>query len=218
MQETHARKTACWQEGNGLSRRERALPVCSFDGARAMRYRLFPARPAPPPTGTKDMPMKKLNPEHIAAIVSLVNKAPFLHLLSIEVVELGPGLCRARAVIDEKHHNPFGGLHGGVYASLIDTVAYWAVYCDLPEGAGMTTLDLTVTNLAPAKKGVLTVDARRIKAGRTIGLAEASVTDEKGKLLAHGISKMMILEGVQPVRQAVEAMGHPPLPPKFLGK
>ena len=162
--------------------------------------------------------MKKLNPDHIEAVLSLVNKAPYLHLLSIDMVELGPGLCRAQSVISEKHYNPFGGLHGGVYASLIDTVAYWAIYCDLPEGAGMTTLDLAVTNLAPAKKGVLTVEARRVKAGRTIGLAEATVTDERGKLLAHGTSKMMILDGVQPVRQAVEAMGHPPLPPKFLGR
>jgi uncharacterized protein (TIGR00369 family) len=45
--------------------------------------------------------------------------------------------------------NPFGGLHGGVYASAIDTAAYWSAYFDLPEENGLISIDIKVDFLAP---------------------------------------------------------------------
>lgn len=88
--------------------------------------------------------------------------------------------------MEKKHLNPFGGIHGGVYSSLIDTAAYWAVYCELDENIGLISLDLNVDNLAPVKEGKLIVKGRRIKIGRNVCLAEAMVTNEEGKPLAHG--------------------------------
>lgn len=117
-----------------------------------------------------------------------------------------------------KHLNPFGGLHGGVYAALIDTAAYWSVYCDLDEDAGLISLDLKVDNLSTAKGGKLVVEGNRIKVGRSICLSEATVTDEQGKLLAHGSSKQMVTRGLQSIHQAVIATGYPSLPPKFLDR
>jgi len=55
-----------------------------------------------------------------------------------------------------------------------------------------------------------------IKVGRSICLAEATVKDADGKLLAHGTSKLMILEETQSVNQALKVMGYKALPPKFL--
>ena len=118
--------------------------------------------------------------------------------------------------LDTKHLNPFGGIHGGVYASIIDTAAYWAVYCELEEDAGLISLDLKVDNLSTAKEGKLIVEGRQIKVGRSICLSEATVTDTQGKLLAHGTSKQMVTQGLQSIDQAVVAMGHQALPPKFL--
>ncbi len=118
--------------------------------------------------------------------------------------------------MDTKHLNPFGGIHGGVYASIIDTAAYWAVYCELEEDAGLISLDLKVDNLSTAKEGKLIVEGRQIKVGRSICLSEATVTDTQGKLLAHGTSKQMVTQGLQSIDQAVVAMGHQALPPKFL--
>jgi hypothetical protein len=42
--------------------------------------------------------------------------------------------------IEKKHMNPFGGIPGGVYASAIDTAAYWSAYCDLPEEKGLVSI------------------------------------------------------------------------------
>ncbi|SBW09834.1 Thioesterase superfamily protein [uncultured delta proteobacterium] len=160
--------------------------------------------------------MSQLNPAHIASLLELLNQSPYSRLLSMEITAMGPGHALVAAALGEKHRNTFGGLHGGVHASVIETAAYWALYCDLPEDAGMVTLDLAVTDLAPAKNGELRAEARRIKAGRTICLAEVTVTDATGKLLAHGTSKLMVTPGLQSVRQSVAAMGREPLPPKFL--
>jgi len=157
-----------------------------------------------------------LNPEHTRALLEMINQAPFFRHLSMEVRTLDPGYCRVEVDLDTKHLNPFGGLHGGVYAALIDTAAYWAVYCDIDEDVGLISLDLKVDNLSTARDGRLIVEGKRIKVGRSICLSEATVTDGEGKLLAHGSSKQMVTPGLQSIPEAVAAMGHQPLPPKFL--
>ena len=162
------------------------------------------------------MAEKQLNPEHIDALIELINRGPFLRLLSMQVCELRRGFCRMETELEEKHLNPFGGLHGGVYSALIDSAAYWAAYCDLEEGTGLVSLDLKVDNLAGVKNGRLLVEGTRIKTGRSICLAEACVKDSEGKILAHGTSKLMVTPGVQSIDHAVAAMGFAALPPKFL--
>ncbi len=160
--------------------------------------------------------MKVINPAHIAALLNLVNNGPYFLLLGMRVLEIAPGRSRVEIDLERKHLNPFGAVHGGVYASLIDTAAYWAAYCELDEGVGYTSLDVSVSNLAMAKTGKLLASGASIKIGRSICLCEAAVEDGSGAALAHGTSKLMILDGKQSVDQAIEAMGHPLLPPKFI--
>ena len=139
-------------------------------------------------------------------------------MLSMKVSEIGKGFAKVEMDIENKHLNPFGGVHGGVYSSLIDTAAYWAVYCDVEEDAGLISLDVKVDNLAPVKEGHLVVEGKRIKAGKSICIAAAAVIDSEGKYLAHGTSKQMVIPGLQTIAQAVSAMGYKPLPPKFIVK
>ena len=136
----------------------------------------------------------------------------------MKVSEIGKGFAKVEMDIENKHLNPFGGVHGGVYSSLIDTAAYWAVYCDVEEDAGLISLDVKVDNLAPVKEGRLVVEGKRIKAGKSICIAAAAVIDSEGKYLAHGTSKQMVIPGLQTIAQAVSAMGYKPLPPKFIVK
>jgi len=150
----------------------------------------------------------RLNPEHLQAIIELVNHSPYFQLLSMQLTELGLGYARVVIDLERKHLNLFGGIHGGVYSSLIDTAAYWAVYGDVAEDAGLISLDLNVDNLAPVKQGRLVVEGRRIKAGRTICLAEAVILDSQGKYLAHGRSKQMVTPDLQTIAQAIREMGY----------
>jgi len=165
---------------------------------------------------SKPLQMRKVNPEHTKALLELVNRGPYFELLDITVCELAMGYSRVEMPLNREHFNPFGAIHGGVYSSIIDTAAYWAIYCELDENVGFTTLDLSVSYLSTISEGRIIVEGKSIKIGRSICLAEATAKDAHGKLLAHGTSKLIILDGRQSVEHAVAAMGHQPLPQKFI--
>ncbi len=160
--------------------------------------------------------MRKLNPEHAVQVVRMLSNAPYFKLLSITVQEIGQDYSIMSAEVSEKHFTPFGGIHGGAYASMLDSAAYWAAYGSVDEDAGMTSLDLSVNMLAPAKDGQLLIKGELIRAGRTITLTEASIYNSNGRLLAHGVSKMMIVPGMQTIQQAAEFSGLQGIPPKFI--
>jgi uncharacterized protein (TIGR00369 family) len=160
--------------------------------------------------------MKRINPDHIKALLSLANLGPFYELLSMKLCEVD--ICHSKVEVDlgNKHQNPFGRIHGGVYSAAIDTAAYWAAYCELDENVGFTTIDLNVDILSTIKEGKIIVEGKSLKIGRSICLSEATAKDMGGKLLAHGTSKMLVVQGLQSISHAVDAMGYHALPPKFL--
>jgi uncharacterized protein (TIGR00369 family) len=160
--------------------------------------------------------MRELNPRHVEAVINAINQGPYFRHLSMPVTEIGTGYAIVELDIGNEHLNPFGGLHGGVYASAIDTAAYWAVYCELDEGAGLISVDLKVDYLAPVNAGKMVVRGRRIKMGKTMCLAEATAFDQHDKWLAHGISKMMVTQGLQTIKDAFDFVGDKDLPPKFI--
>lgn len=153
--------------------------------------------------------MKKLNTEYIERVTQFVNHCPYFELLSMKILDVGLGFSLLEVNLAEKHLQPFGFVHGGVYASIIDAAAFWALFCGIEDpNAGATTVDLKLNYLAPTVSGKLVAKGRQIKLGKTLGYAEATVTDENGRLLAHGTSTLMIMPGNG---LAVDQ----PLPPKF---
>jgi uncharacterized protein (TIGR00369 family) len=160
--------------------------------------------------------MRKLNPAHIEKILELVNNAPYFQLLSMEVCEIREGYTRVEVDLNKKHLTPFATVHGGVYASLLDTACYWACYGELDEDAGYVTLDVNSTMLGSSNSGRLIIEGRRIKIGKSVCMSQATMVNEAGKLIAHGESKMMVTHGMQTITSAVEAMGSEPLPKKFI--
>ncbi len=159
---------------------------------------------------------KKINPLHIEKLKETINLSPYSALLGMKLVDLGSGFSVMEVDIESKHLNPFGSVHGGMYASIIDSAAYWAAYCNKDEDSGFTSLDLSVTNLAMAYSGKLIATATAIKEGRSIVLCEVTLTDGNGKLIAYGTSKLMTLQGRQSVSDILKLMDCPPLPVKFI--
>jgi uncharacterized protein (TIGR00369 family) len=160
--------------------------------------------------------MPELNPKHVQAVIDIINRGPYFRHLSMPIIDIGLGYSLVDLDIGDEHLNPFGGLHGGVYASAIDTAAYWAMYCELDEDVGLISLDLKVDYLAPANAGKMIIRGRRIKMGKRICLAEATAFDQNDKWLAHGISKMMVTQGLQTMKDALAFLGAEYLPPKFI--
>jgi uncharacterized protein (TIGR00369 family) len=154
--------------------------------------------------------MKKPNPEYIKRIYEIVNSCPYFELLSMTLKDVGVDYSVLEIDLAKKHLQPFGMVHGGVFASIIDAAAFWSIYFGIEDqSAGLTTVDLKLNYLAPAASGKLIARGRQIKVGKTLGYAEAEVTNETGKVLAHGTSTVIILPG-----KAIE--GNPPLPSKFI--
>jgi uncharacterized protein (TIGR00369 family) len=153
--------------------------------------------------------IKKLNPAHVAAIAKTVNTCPYFTLLSMELKSFDLGESRLEVEIQQKHLQPYGIVHGGVCASITDAAIYWAVYAGMEETVGLTTLELKLNYLAPVSAGRLIAKGRSVKAGKSICLGEASVEDDKGNLVAHGTSTLMVLDSLKIHNQSQ-------FPPKFI--
>ena len=141
--------------------------------------------------------MRNLNPEYVEVVKREVNFCPYFSLLSMEIRGLSWGESLLEILVREKHFQPFGLVHGGVFASLIDAAAFWAVYTEVPEDLGMTTVELKLNYLAPLSTGRMIARGKSLKVGKTLCLGEAGIMDEEGTLLAHGTSTMMILKDLK---------------------
>ncbi|MEW5725454.1 MAG: PaaI family thioesterase [Thermodesulfobacteriota bacterium] len=153
--------------------------------------------------------MKKLNPEWVGAVSTAVNGCPYFRLESMTVKDLKLGESLLEIEVGEKHLQPFGMVHGGVFSGLIDAAGFWAAFTDLDEGQSLTTLEMKLNYLAPSNGGRLIAHGRLIKAGRTISLADAYIENEEGRLLAHGLVTLMTIPDLK-------IKGSEGAPPKFL--
>lgn len=155
--------------------------------------------------------MRRINPDYVDAARKIVNACPYFTLLSMEIKDLGWGESLIEILVQEKHLQPFGMVHGGVFSSLIDAAAFWAVYTQIPQDVGMTTVELKLNYLAPLAAGRMIATGKSIRTGKTLCLGEASIRNEEGLLLAHGTSTMMILKDLK-------IRGPSEWPPKFLAQ
>jgi uncharacterized protein (TIGR00369 family) len=141
--------------------------------------------------------MRNLNPDYVEAVRREVNSCPYFSLLAMEIKGLGWGESLLEIPVQEKHFQPFGMVHGGVFASLVDAAAFWAVYTQVPEELGMTTVELKLNYLAPLSTGRMIGRGKSLRVGKTLCLGEASIMNDEGTLLVHGTSTMMILKDLK---------------------
>ncbi len=88
----------------------------------------------------------------------------------------------------EKLRQPYGLLHGGAIASLIDTATAFAVVSVLPEDEKATTVDLILQYLRPHTAGTITCTAKITRAGKRLLFVAAEVVNEENKLIATALS------------------------------
>ena len=112
--------------------------------------------------------------------------------MSLEILEPGRVVFGLQTRPD--FGNPVGTLHGGIYSTLLDSAMACAVHASLPEGASYTTLELKVNFVRPVRvDGVkLRCEGTTIHMGGRVATTEGRVTDEKGRLVAHGTSTCMV--------------------------
>ena len=110
---------------------------------------------------------------------------------ALKFIEAGHAIFEMEA--DERHHNPMGTLHGGIYCDLADAAMGFAYAATLAEGETFTTIELKINFLGAVRKATLTAEARVVKAGSSLGYVECEVKDQTGKLVAKAASTCMKL-------------------------
>ncbi|MFD8211111.1 PaaI family thioesterase [Streptomyces sp. NPDC059695] len=119
---------------------------------------------------------------------------PLATLLGFSLEEVEPGRAVFALEPGEEHYNPIGSVHGGVYATLLDSAAGCAVHSTLPQGTAYTSLDLSTRFLRPVTKdtGKIRAIGTVLSRGRRTALAEAGLYDAEDRLLGHATSTCML--------------------------
>jgi uncharacterized protein (TIGR00369 family) len=106
-------------------------------------------------------------------------------LLGVEYLELGPGRASGRIAVTDGVRQPHGIVHGGVFASLAESICSRATY-DAVSAEGMVAMGQSnqATFLRPIAAGHVNAEATSRHRGRTTWIWDCEVTDDDGRLCA----------------------------------
>ena len=136
----------------------------------------------------------------------LAGELPYPHIadtLDFALVEVALGKAIFQGTPQLKHYNPMGSVHGGWYATLLDSAMGCAVHTMMPAGRAYTTAELSVNIVRAASQnsGPLRAIGSVIHCGRQLATAEGRIVDTDGKLYAHGTTTCLVFDLPAP-RQA----------------
>jgi len=106
-------------------------------------------------------------------------------LYGLEVLEIGAERARGRVAVRDEVRQPFGLVHGGVYASIAESLTSLATHGAV-QADGLTAQGLSnqTSFLRPILEGTVHAEARRRHRGRTTWVWEVDITDDQGRLCA----------------------------------
>jgi len=119
---------------------------------------------------------------------------PISRALGFKVTEVE----RGRVVFDYTpvfdHYNPLGTVHGGIAATLLDSVMGCCIHTMLEAGKGYTTVEIKVNYVRAMtdRTGPVKAEGKVINVGSRIATSEGRLHDGNGKLLAHGTTTCLI--------------------------
>ena len=116
--------------------------------------------------------------------------------LDFLLIEVGPGRAVFQGRPGPTLLNPMGGIHGGWYATLLDSALGCAVHTMMPVGRAYTTAELSVNLVRaippslPRVRAIGTV----VHCGRQLATAEGRLVGPDGTLYAHGTTTCLVFE------------------------
>jgi uncharacterized protein (TIGR00369 family) len=129
----------------------------------------------------------------------LAGELPYPHIaetLDFGLVHVEKGTATFQGTPQLKHYNPLGSVHGGWYATLLDSALGCAVHTMMAVGQGYTTAELgiNIVRAASAMSGPLRAVGNVIHCGHQLATAEARIVGADGKLYAHGTTTCLVFE------------------------
>ena len=121
---------------------------------------------------------------------------PIADTLDFFLVEVSHGSATFQGTPQVKHFNPMGGVHGGWYATMLDSAVGCAVQTMLPARQGYTTAELSVNIVRAARPdtGPLRAIGEVLHCGRQLATAEGRIVDGNGRLYAHATTTCLVFE------------------------
>ncbi len=107
----------------------------------------------------------------------------FDHLIGLEVTEVTDGRVSGRVPVREELKQPAGLVHGGVYASIAESLASMATHLSVADD-GYVAMGLSnqTSFLRPITAGTIHAEAIRRHRGRTTWVWEVEMSDDAGRL------------------------------------
>jgi uncharacterized protein (TIGR00369 family) len=122
--------------------------------------------------------------------------APISHAMHFLLVHVAPGEAVFQGRPSAEFLNPLGSLHGGWYATLLDSAVGCAVHTTLQPGRAYTTLEFKMNLVRAIGPGVplIRAEGRTIHVGRQTATAESKLIGPDGKLYAHATTTCLIFD------------------------
>jgi uncharacterized protein (TIGR00369 family) len=122
--------------------------------------------------------------------------APIQATLGFELIDVQDGFAKFQMVPGEHLYNPMSSVHGGVAATLLDSAMGAAVLSVLDATTGYSTAGLTVhlTRAITTRMERLVAEGWVVHRGSRLVTTEGRLTDEQGRLLAHGSATCALVE------------------------
>ncbi len=120
---------------------------------------------------------------------------PMASTLGFQLSTFGDGEVEIACSPGDFHYNPYGTVHGGLAATLLDSATGCAVQSKLPAGTGYATLNLAINYLRPVttESGDLRCIGRVVSLGRTVAVSEGELTDSSDRIVARAMATCIIL-------------------------
>jgi uncharacterized protein (TIGR00369 family) len=128
----------------------------------------------------------------LASLRDRLSASPFHAWAGMDVVAAQPGEVTVAMVVEDRHVNLQGLVHGGMLAILADTACGLSIRSAMEPSRLHVTADLDIHFLAPAAPGTLYGRGTAVKVGRSLAFAEASIEDAGGTLLAKAQSRFSV--------------------------
>src|SRR5271157_3234447 len=120
---------------------------------------------------------------------------PIQQALGFEIVELQEGSVKLSCYVDSRFHNPMGMVHGGTLAELTDAAMGIAFATLLEIEETEVTIELKTNFTRPVREAMLEITGTVTYKGKTIGLCESEVRNEKNKLIAKSTATFFVIRG-----------------------
>ena len=122
---------------------------------------------------------------------------------ALRFLKASPEEVIAEIRIGPQHLQPYGLVHGGVHAGLIETLAsVGAALQVLPQGRSAVGLENTTSFLRAVRQGTLCGTARPLTRGKTTQVWQVEVKDERGRLVSIGRVRLLCPEADTPIAGA----------------